>query len=74
MSCWIEGPTLKEAILVAREGIKTEGWIVDDEPDEAYEVDSTTYPPGGDGREYFEQALIDKTVWVFHQFPEVDEE
>jgi hypothetical protein len=74
ISCWIERPTLKQAIRVAREGITAQGWIVDDKPDEAYKVDAATYPPGKDGREYFEQALLDKTVWVFHQFPDVDEE
>lgn len=73
MSCWIERPTLDEAVRVARAGIEEEGWIVD-EPDEAYAVDAATYPPGGDGREYFEQALIDKEVFVFHMYPEVDEE
>jgi hypothetical protein len=73
VTCWIERPTLDEAIRVARAGIEAEGWIVG-EHDEAYEVDETTYPPGHDGREYFEQALIDKEVFVFDTFPEVDEE
>ena len=73
VSCWIERPTLDEAVRVARTGIEVEGWIVA-EPDEAYEVDAATYPPGKGGREYFEQALIDKEVWAFHLFPEVDGE
>jgi hypothetical protein len=71
VSCWIERPTLDEAVRVARSGIEAEGWIVD-EPDEAYEVGAADYPPGKDGREYFEQALIDKEVFAFHLFPEVD--
>jgi hypothetical protein len=37
VSCWIERPTLDEAVRVARTGIEAEGWIVG-EPDEAYEV------------------------------------
>jgi hypothetical protein len=73
VSCWIERPTLDEAVRVARSGIEAEGWIVD-EPDEAYEVDAATYTPGQAGRGYFEQALIDKEVWAFHVFPEVDGE
>jgi hypothetical protein len=71
--CWIERPTLDEAVCVARAGIEAEGWIVGD-PDEAYEVDAATYPPGNAGRQYFEQALIDKQVWAFHLYPEVDDE
>jgi hypothetical protein len=73
VNCWIDRPTLGEAIRVARAGIEAEGWIVG-EPDEAYEVDASTYPPGQAGRECFEQALIDKEVWRFHVFSEVDGE
>lgn len=73
VNCWIERPTLDEAVRVARTAIEAEGWIVD-EPDEAYWVDASTYHPGKDGREYFEQALIDKEVVVFHCFPEVDDD
>jgi len=61
VNCWIDRPTLAEAIDVARAGIRAEGWIVD-EHDEAYEVDEQTYPPNKSGREYFQQALIDKEV------------
>jgi hypothetical protein len=73
VNCWIERSTLDEAVSAARAGIEAQGWIVN-EHDEAYEVDETTYPPGKDGREYFEQALIDKEVFVFYTFPEVDGE
>jgi hypothetical protein len=73
VSCWIDRPSLDEAVRVARTGIEAEGWIVD-ELDEVYEVDATTYPPGKEGRESFEQALIDKQVWEFHTFSEVDDE
>jgi hypothetical protein len=73
VSCWIERQTREEAIEVARAAIEAEGWIVG-EPDEAYSVDADTYPPGKDGREYFEQALIDKEVLVYHCYPAEDEE
>jgi hypothetical protein len=71
INCWIERSTLPEAVRVAREAIAAEGWITD-EPEEAYEVDSNTYPPGKDGRAYFLQALTDKEVFVFYTHPEVD--
>lgn len=73
VNCWIERPTLEEAVQVARAAIEAENWIVD-EPGEAHWVDASTYPPGKDSREYFEQALIDKEVFVFHCVPEVDDE
>jgi hypothetical protein len=69
ISCWIERSTLEEAIAVARAGIEAEGWIVED-PDEAYPVDDETYPPGKSGREFFEQAKVDKEVFVFNTCPE----
>jgi hypothetical protein len=72
VSCWIERPTRDEAVRVARTGIEENGWIVGD-PDEAYEVNAATYPPGKNGREFFQQALIDKEVFVYHTFPEVDD-
>jgi hypothetical protein len=71
INCWIERPTLGEAVSIARSFIEAQGWIID-QPDEAYPVDEQTYPPGKDGREYFVQALIDREVYVFYQFPEVD--
>ena len=71
INCWIERTTLTEAVDVARAAIETEGWIVD-QPDEAYPVDEQTYPPGKDGREHFQQALINHEVYVYYEFPEVD--
>lgn len=72
VSCWIQRATLEEAIDVAKTNILAEGWIID-EPDEAYEVDENTYPSGKEGCEYFEQALIDQEVFVFHCFPEIED-
>ncbi|MFT3786529.1 MAG: hypothetical protein QM770_10230 [Tepidisphaeraceae bacterium] len=73
VNCWIDRATIDEAIDAARAFIRAEGWIVD-EPNAAHAVDASDYPPGQDGREHFEQALIDKEVFVLHTFPEVDEE
>jgi|KBSMisStaDraftv2_1062788.scaffolds.fasta_scaffold429358_2 hypothetical protein len=71
VNCWIERPTLQKAIEASQALVQAEGWIVD-EPNEAYRVDISDYPPGAEGREYFEQALIDQEVCVFYAFPEVD--
>lgn len=73
VSCWIDRPNLAEAKRIAREMIERHGWIAD-EPDEAYPIDRTAYETDATGREFYEQALIDKEVIVFHVFPLVDEE
>ena len=72
VNCWIARDTIEEAIRVGREWIAGEGWIVN-EPDEAYVVDESWYRPGAKGREYFEQALIDREVFVFYCFPDQEE-
>lgn len=72
VNCWIERPTLEEAIEVAQEGIRAISWIVD-EPDEAYIITRDDYDDDSPGLPYFEQALIDKEVFVFHCCP-VDED
>lgn len=73
INCWIERPTLEEAEHVARSDIEAEGWIVGN-PEEAHAVDRSTYANNPVGMEYFEQALTDKEVFVFNQYPVVDEE
>ena len=73
VGCWIDRATLREAEYVARKHIAQAGWIVG-EFDEAYPVDEATYPPGSVGRSQFEQALLDREVFVFHTYPIVDQE
>jgi len=68
VSCWIDRPTLEEAIDAGRTSTEKEGWTVR-EVEEAYTVNSSTYPPGKHGHEYFEQAQIDKEVFVYHTYP-----
>jgi hypothetical protein len=49
--------------------IEEYGWIVGD-ADEAYGVDADSYTHDNPDRQYFEQALIDREVFVFHRFPD----
>ena len=71
VSCWIDRPTLQEAERVARDFISQEGWVVGDF-DEAYPVGDAAYPSGSIGRPRFEQALVDREVFLFHTYPVVD--
>ena len=69
VNCWIDRPSLQSAISVARQMIEADGWIVGD-ADEAYAVDAGSYALDNPNREYFEQALIDREVIVFHRYPD----
>ncbi len=71
INCWIERSTLDDAIRVAQAVIAAEGWITD-QPEEAYAVDANTYPLGKSGRDYYLQARMDKEVFVYYTYPEVD--
>jgi hypothetical protein len=69
VNCWIDRPSMESAISAARHMIEAHGWIVGD-ADEAYSVDADSYAPDNPNRQYFEQALLDREVFVFHQFPD----
>jgi hypothetical protein len=69
VSCWIERVALNDAIEAGRSAVEVEGWSVA-EMEEAYPVNEDTYLAGKEGREYFEQAKIDKEVLVFDTYPD----
>ena len=66
--CWIDRPTLGEADRVAREWIASEEWQVDNR-EEAYLIDRSDYGDNNASLQYYEQALIDREVFVFHTYP-----
>ncbi len=72
VNCWIDRPTKDEAQLIAKSIITDDGWIVG-EPDEAFQVDRSSYVDNPEGRELYEQALIDKEVCRIYTYPIVDE-
>jgi hypothetical protein len=71
VSCWIERPTLDEADEVARQWIRSHDWE-NEEREEAYAIDRSAYENEPSGLEYYEQALIDAEVFVFHTYPADD--
>lgn len=71
VNCWIQTDSLPDAIDEARRHIANQGWFVDD-PDEAYVISREDYDDDSPGLQYFEQALIDRAVFVFHTCP-IDE-
>jgi len=71
VNCWIDRPNLTEAERAARELIAQDGWVAD-KLDEARKVTSSYYGDNPEGRQYFDQALIDREVLVFHTYPIID--
>lgn len=72
VNCWIEASDLGDAVRCALAEIERAGWM----PDEVRRAAITTrdaYTGDDDGLEYYEQALIDRVVCVFHTYPLEDE-
>jgi len=68
VGCWIKNQTKKNAYLIAKGWIEDHGWV----PlslEEQYPVSAETYRGKSEGRQYFEQALIDDEVFVFCTSP-----
>ena len=66
VNCWIERGTLEEAESYARGSIADEDWTILHKED-GFLVTRDTQDP--EGMRYFEQAEIDKEVFVFHTWP-----
>jgi hypothetical protein len=65
VGCWIKNQTKKNAYLVAK------GWIEDHgrvslSLEDQYPVSEVDYKEKSEGKQYFEQALIDEEIFVFH--------
>ncbi len=71
VNCWIVANTLADAEIVARKTICDQNWIVD-EPEEAFEVTRSFYDKESSSLQYYDQAVVDKEVYVFHSFPVED--
>jgi hypothetical protein len=66
VNCWILRDTLKEAESYARGCIADEDWRIT-ELEAAFAVTRETQ--ADEGMQYFDQAEIDREVFVFHTFP-----
>jgi hypothetical protein len=72
VGCWIKNQTKKNAYLIAKGWIEYHGWVslfLEDQ----YSVSEQDYKVKSEGKQYFEQALIDEEIFVFHTFPKQGE-
>jgi len=67
VGCWIKDQTPKNAYLIARGLIQDHGWVVLG-LDEQYRITAEDYDDKPEGKEFFEQALLDNEVFVFHTY------
>lgn len=68
VGCWVERDTEQEAEEVARALIVADGWEVV-RTEEISVVNAEDYEDDEEYRQYYEQALEDKEVFVFHVCP-----
>ena len=66
INCYVQANNLEQADKNSRKDIRKMKWEIL-EREEAYELDADSL--SDKGREYYEQALIDKTVYVLHTYP-----
>jgi hypothetical protein len=66
--CWIDWPTLREADRAARRHISAQHWTVI-EREHADRVTEADFADDPDRLAYYEQALTDREVLVFHESP-----
>ena len=68
VNCWVAAPSASEAEALARKNIREQLWTIDLMA-ECYEDNRALYDDDSDDLQYFEQAMIDGEVYVFHTYP-----
>jgi len=68
INCWVESKNIDQADRIARKEIDKLNWDILNH-EESYEITRKDYMENKVGLQYYEQALIDKFVCVFHTYP-----
>ena len=68
INCYVKTTNIVKADKIATTEIKKLNWDIV-EKTETKKVTKSSFDKGSDGLEYYEQALIDKEVFVFHTYP-----
>ncbi|HSZ32405.1 MAG TPA: hypothetical protein VK772_03795 [Puia sp.] len=69
INCWIEASDLEKAKMISRKTIEDLKWAILSLED-AYPISLSDFAPGSEGKEFHEQALIDKEVYQIHTYTE----
>jgi hypothetical protein len=73
VNCWIQSDDREAAEERATELIEEYGWAVE-ALEEGAVVSGADYSPGDEDREFYEQALVEREVLVFNNWPRGDED
>ena len=68
VNCWIDANDVADAVTQAENGVRAAAWTPET-VESARLVTAKEYVGDTAGREYFEQAIIDGAVIVFHTWP-----
>lgn len=68
INCWIEAVDSNVAETIAKVKIEELQWKIL-KLEEAYEISDKDYEDKSEGFDYYQQALIDKEVYVIHTYP-----
>ncbi len=71
VNCWIQDSSIHDAEERARTAIEENEWSITDQDNESYET-TRDHWINDDQLEYYDQALIDREVWVFNIYPNED--
>ncbi|MEQ9207880.1 MAG: hypothetical protein RLN78_10980 [Phycisphaerales bacterium] len=71
VNCWIQDSSIGKAEERARAVVECNEWSITNQDNDSYETTRDHWI--GDAQlEYYDQALIDGEVWVFHTYPVED--
>ena len=68
INCWIDLQNISDAKILAEQKILEHDWEIL-KMEDGYIIDRADYNYKKEGLQYFEEALIDKWVLVFHTYP-----
>jgi len=65
VNAWVVAPTEQQALAIASQEIRDAGWCIES-IEAVFTITRDNYSDDPTGLEYFEQALVDGVVLVFH--------
>ena len=68
INCWIKTDSLQSAMKIAEKDIKNNRWVVHNLEDLG-SVTNDNYDEDDNALEYYQQALMDGEVYVYHSWP-----
>ena len=73
VNCWVQDSNIDKTELTARRGIENNGWGITGYEYEPRQTHREEWLDGED-LQYYDQALIDREVWMFHMYEDNEEE